>query len=77
MVDSWSTPNIKLTYPEDLELIEALFICAGGRIAMIRIGQGFDVHGLEAGDGMTSVVSGFLVIIGWSHTVMGISCCML
>ena len=41
--------NIKLTYPEDLELIEALLSARGGRIVMIRIGQGFDVHEVEPG----------------------------
>jgi 2-C-methyl-D-erythritol 4-phosphate cytidylyltransferase/2-C-methyl-D-erythritol 2,4-cyclodiphosphate synthase len=36
----------KLTYPEDFEMAEAL----AGALRAVRVGQGFDVHGFEAGD---------------------------
>jgi 2-C-methyl-D-erythritol 4-phosphate cytidylyltransferase/2-C-methyl-D-erythritol 2,4-cyclodiphosphate synthase len=39
---------MKLTYPEDFAMAEAL----AGQARITRIGQGFDVHGFKPGDGV-------------------------
>ena len=39
--------NVKITTPEDLKMAERL--AAGGRVASIRIGNGYDLHRLIAG----------------------------
>jgi len=39
--------NVKITTPEDLKMAERL--SAGGRVASIRIGNGYDLHRLIAG----------------------------
>ena len=44
--------DIKLTYPEDLKLIEAI-LSSRQEVSALRIGQGFDVPWVEPGDGMT------------------------
>ena len=40
--------NVKITTPEDLEIAERL-TAPGGRVASIRIGNGYDLHRLVAG----------------------------
>ena len=40
--------NLKITTPEDLEIAERL-AAANGRVASIRIGNGYDLHRLVAG----------------------------